>query len=256
MWQYRSVMFEVVMCISLYTTVLTLEFAPTVLERLKLNWALKLLRPFHFPLIIAGIVLSFLHQSSLGGFFLIMASKVPSLWYSPNMPYLFYTSAIAVGLAMVTFESIMSAKAFKREYEMDIIKGLAKGTSITLLVYFIFKIADLATRGVLPQLFDGSTASRFYVAEMIIGVIIPMMLLSLRNMRESIPIVTTSVSMVILGVLFNRFNTNFFTQVGKGVSYFPSWIEVAISVGIVAGGIFVYRLAALYLPVFHAETEH
>lgn len=256
MWQYRSVMFEVVMCISLYTTVLTLEFAPAVFERLKLGWALKLIKPFHYPLIIAGIVLSFLHQSSLGGFFLIMASKVPSLWYSPNMPYLFYLSAICVGLAMVTFESIMSAKAFKREYETDIIKGLAKGTTVALLVYLVARIADLATRGTLPLLFDGSTVSKYYLAELVIGFVLPMILLALRNVRESIPGVLTGVSLVIFGVLFNRFNTNFFTQVGNGASYFPSWMEIAISVGIVAGGIFVYRLAVLYLPVFHAEMEH
>ncbi|MEW5745749.1 MAG: NrfD/PsrC family molybdoenzyme membrane anchor subunit [Nitrospirota bacterium] len=253
--QVRSVMFEVVMCITLYTTVLTLEFAPSVFERLRLGWALRLLRPFHYPLIIAGIVLSFLHQSSLGGFFLIMPSKVPSLWYSANMPYLFYLSAICVGLAMVTFESIMSARAFKRPCETDIIQGLGKGTAIALAVYITARIADLAVRGALPRMFEGSASSMLYLAELLIGFVIPMVILFQKRIRETVSGTLFSVSLVIFGVLFNRFNTNFSAQLGNGVTYFPTWMEVAISIGIVAGGIFAYRLAALYLPVFHAETE-
>lgn len=254
--QIRSVMFEVVMCITLYTTVLTLEFAPTVFERLKLKGALKLLKPFHYPLIIAGIVLSFLHQSSLGGFFLIMPAKVSSLWYSPNMPYLFYLSAVCVGLAMVTFESIMSARAFKRPYETDIITGLGKGTAVALAVYVAARVADLAARGALPRMFEGGAASMLYLAELLIGFVVPMALLFQRKIRETISGALFSVSLVIFGVLFNRFNINFSAQLGNGVTYFPSWMEIAISVGIVAGGIFAYRLAALYLPVFHAGTEH
>lgn len=257
MWQPRSIMFEVVMCISLYTTVLALEFAPAVLERLRWNGLLKVLKFFTFPLVIAGIILSFLHQSSLGAFYLIAPAKTPAVWYSAVMPQMFYLSAIALGLSMVTFESIVSAWAFGREPERDILKGLGKGTAIALLVYLVAKTADLGVRGALPMVFDGSRAGNYFIAEMLIGVIIPMVLLSLKQVRESLGGLFFSVSLVIGGVVFNRFNVTFFTQINSGGSYSPTWQEIAITVGLVSLGIFLYRLAVKFLPILpEAEAEH
>ncbi len=223
MWQYRSIMFEVVWCIILYTPVLAFEFAPAVLERLKWTGLLKVLKFFTFPLVIAGIILSFLHQSSLGAFYLIAPAKLSRLWYSPIIPQLFYLSAIVLGLAMVTLESTVSAKAFKREPERDIVKGLGKGTAIALLVYLIVKIVDLAVRGALPLAFDGSTESKYFLAEIGLGVILPMVLLFIKQVRDSVAGVIFSVSIVIAGVVFNRFNVTFFSQTSSGASYFPAF---------------------------------
>jgi Ni/Fe-hydrogenase subunit HybB-like protein len=257
MWQYRSVMFEVVWCITLYTTVLALEFAPAVLERLRWTGLLKILKFFTFPLVIAGVILSFLHQSSLGAFYLITPAKLSKLWYSPIIPQLFYLSAIALGLAMVTFESTVSAKIFNREPERDIIKGLGKGTAIALLIYLVVKIADLAVRGALPLAFDGSSESKYFLAEIGLGVILPMILLFIKQVRESATGVLFSVSIVIAGVVFNRFNVTFFSQTSSGASYFPTWREFAVTIGLVSLGVFLYRLAVVLLPIFsEAETEH
>ncbi|HEX9020171.1 MAG TPA: NrfD/PsrC family molybdoenzyme membrane anchor subunit, partial [Nitrospirota bacterium] len=220
MWNYRSVMFEVVWCITLYSTVLALEFAPAFLERFQLTGLLKLLKFFTYPLVIAGIVLSFLHQSSLGGFFLIMPHKVPSLWYTPNLPYLFYISAIALGLAMVSFESIVSARTFRREQEMDIVRGLGRGVFVTLVVYLVFKAGDLAYRGAAPLLFSSGKASLFFILEMLIGVIIPIALYSMKSVRESVNGHLLASSCVIVGTVMNRFNVNFFAQAGPKAGYF------------------------------------
>jgi Ni/Fe-hydrogenase subunit HybB-like protein len=251
MWNYRSVMFEVVWCITLYTSVLALEFAPAFLERFKMTGLLKILKLFTYPLVIAGIVLSFLHQSSLGGFFLIMPHKVPALWYTPNLPYLFYTSAIALGLAMVSLESILSARAFKREAEMDILKGLGKGALITLCIYLAFKFGDLAYRGALPQIFSSGKASLFFIIEIAIGAVIPIALYSMKSVRESANGLLLASSCVIAGTIMNRFNVNFFAQVNGQASYFPSLWEILITVGLVSFMILLYRLAVTYLPVFH-----
>jgi len=257
MWQYRSVMFEVVWCITLYTTVLAFEFAPAILERLKWTGLLKVLKFFTFPLVIAGIILSFLHQSSLGAFYLIAPAKLSRLWYSPIIPQLFYLSAIALGLAMVTFESTVSGKAFKREPERDIVRGLGKGTAIALLVYLIVKILDLAVRGALPLAFDGSTESKYFLAEVGLGVVLPMVLLFIKQVRESVAGVIASASIVIAGVVFNRFNVTFFSQTSSGASYFPTWREFAITIGLISLGVFLYRLAVKFLPILpETETEH
>jgi Ni/Fe-hydrogenase subunit HybB-like protein len=255
MWNYRSVMFEVVMCITLYTSVLALEFAPAFLERFKLTGIHKILKRFTFPLVIAGIVLSFLHQSSLGGFFLIMPHKVPALWYTANLPYMFYISAIAVGLAMVSFETIVSAKSFRREQEMDIIKGLGRGVLITLCIYLAAKIGDLAYRGALPLVFTSGKASLMFNIEMLIGVIIPILLYSIKSVRESVNGLTVAASCVIVGTIMNRFNINFFAQAGPRTSYFPSLWEILVTIGLVSLMILLYRLAVTYLPVFHEPGE-
>jgi len=251
MWNTRSVMFEVVVCITLYSTVLALEFAPAFLERFKLVGLQKFLKLFTFPLVIAGITLSFLHQSSLGGFFLIMPHKVPTLWWTSNLPYMFFISAIALGLAMVSFESIVSARAFKREQEMDIIQGLGRGVLITLCLYFAFKVGDLAYRGALPQVFAGGKASLFFILEMLIGVIVPIGLYAVKSIRESVNGLFLAACCVIVGTILNRFNVNFFAQAGPNTNYFPSLVEILVTVGLVSLMVLLYRLAVTYLPVFH-----
>ncbi|HTF99825.1 MAG TPA: Ni/Fe-hydrogenase cytochrome b subunit [Nitrospirota bacterium] len=251
MWNYRSVMFEVVWCITLYLSVLALEFAPAFLERFQLHGLLKVLKFFTYPLVIAGIVLSFLHQSSLGGFFLIMPHKTPAMWYTPNMPYMFYLSAIAVGLAMVSFESIVSARSFKREPEMDIIEGLGRGAMITLIIYLAAKFGDLAYRGNLPAVFSSGKASLFFILEITIGVLLPIILYANKAVRQSANGMLLASSCVIVGTVMNRFNINFFSQAGPKAHYFPSITELLVTVGLVALMVLLYRLAVTYLPVFH-----
>jgi len=256
MWQGHSVMFEVVWCITLYTTVLALEFAPDLLDRIGMGGLAKVLRQkvILYPLVIAGITLSYLHQSSLGAFFLITPHKLHGLWYTPLLPQLFYLSAIAVGLAMVSFESIMSSRAFNRAYETDILKGLAKGTWITLVIYLVVRLVDLLAQGKVGLIFTGGTASLLFLLEMVGGVILPIFLLATRS-AENVSSILWAQVLVIAGVILNRFNVNFLTQSGHGGSYFPSAMEMAITVGIIALGLFLYRAAVAYLPIFSQAEE-
>jgi len=251
MWNYRSVMFEVVMCITFYTTVLLFEFAPAFLERVKWEGALKVMKKITYPLVIAGIVLSFLHQSSLGGFYLIAPAKLSHLWWTPNLPYMFFLSAIAAGLAMVTFEGIVSTRGLKREPETDIMIGLGRGTRIALLVYLVAKFADMTYRGNWPLLFEGTKASIFWGAEILIGAILPILLLSVKSIKESENGLLTTASLTLFGVVFNRFNMTFFAQAGSSAFYFPSIWEIFVTLGLLSGIVMLYRLAVMHLPVFH-----
>lgn len=251
-WQPHSVMFEVFWCITIYTTVLAFEFAPAFLERVKWETPLKIIHVLHYPLVIAGIVLSFLHQSSLGGFFLIMPSKLSHLWYTPNLPYLFYLSAIAAGLAMVSFEGIVSSRALKRNVdEMPILQGLGRGARITLIIYLVAKIADMTYQGNWPLLFAGTKASFFWSVEIIVGVIVPILLYSMKSVRESENGLLVTSGLVLFGVVLNRFDVNFFAQAGASTLYFPSVWEMLVTVGLISAIILAYRLAVMHLPVFH-----
>src|ERR1700749_2574683 len=122
----HSVMFEVAYCVMLYTSVLALEFSPIVLERFNLQKPLKVVKAVLIPLVILGVILSTLHQSSLGTLYLIMPTKLHPFWYTPLLPVFFFLSAIAVGLAMTIFESSMSSKHFGRELELPILQELGR----------------------------------------------------------------------------------------------------------------------------------
>ena len=124
MWNTHSALFEVAWCVMLYTAVLALEFSPMLLERLKLAKPARIIRGFSVPLVLIGVLLSTLHQSSLGTLFVIVPEKMFGLWYTPMLPILFFMSAIAAGLAMVIVESYLSARAFDRRLEQDLLQDL------------------------------------------------------------------------------------------------------------------------------------
>ncbi len=95
MWNPHSVMFEITWCVICYTTVLSLEFAPVVLEKFKITAPNKILRTISTPLMIFGVLFSTLHQSSFGSLYLIVPGRLHELWYSPLLPILFFISCIA-----------------------------------------------------------------------------------------------------------------------------------------------------------------
>jgi len=119
MWQGNSVLFEVGICVMIYLSVLYIEFVPVVAERLRERRGLagalsrlaeRTLGRFLIVFILAGVVLSCLHQSSLGTLMLIAPSKMHPLWFTPVMPALFLMSAIAVGFPMIIFEGIIGCQ--------------------------------------------------------------------------------------------------------------------------------------------------
>ena len=143
----HSVLWEVAMCVLCYTTVLALEFLPAVFERLRWRRAWQITHKITLPLVIIGILLSTMHQSSLGSMWLITPGKLDPLWYTPLLPIFFWISAVSVGLSMVVVESNLSSRGLKRGLEQDLLASLAKATSILLAVYVIAKLLDLVWRG-------------------------------------------------------------------------------------------------------------
>ena len=109
MWNTSSVLFEVAWCVMLYTSVLAVDVLAMALEALKMERAVRFFRSIYIFLVVAGIVLSTLHQSSLGALFLIVPEKRSELWASPALGPLFYASAIVAGLSVVTLENILGA---------------------------------------------------------------------------------------------------------------------------------------------------
>ena len=251
MWNPHSVMFEVAWCVMLYLTVLALEFSPVVLERFRLKGPLRILKALTIPLVIAGVLLSTLHQSSLGSLYLIVPGKLHPYWYSPLLPVFFFVSAIGVGLAMVIFESNLSARAFGREIEMPLLSDLGKAMVVVLGFYGIIRLQDLAGRGALRCLREPSTETLLFVLEMVIGLFVPLTLLVFRRVRESREWLFASAVLVITGFLLNRLNVSITgMEASTHAQYFPKWTEVSVTLSLVGAGFLIFALAVRYLGVF------
>lgn len=256
MWNPRSVMFEVAWCVMLYTLVLSLEFGQVVLERLGLRRLLHLTQMALPPLVIAGVLLSTLHQSSLGSLFLIVPGKLHPIWYTPLLPLLFFVSAAAVGPAIVTLEASVAARAFRHTVDLPILQGLARGTMGALAVYLFLRVGDLAARGAWALVLGPSLEGLMARVEIGLGVVLPLALLALPAVRARAAGITAASALVVGGVVVNRLNVAVTGMLGAaGVRYVPSWMEVELTLAILAAGILAYLWIGEHLPVFERHTD-
>ena len=274
MWNGSSALFEVGMCVMIYMSVLYIEFLPIVCERFigrvnlpgileRFNRALETvlrfldrsLERFMFIFIIAGVVLSTLHQSSLGTLMVISASKMHPLWYSPVSPLLFLLSAISVGFPMVIVESMLASRSFKMPPEMPVLSDLARLIPPLLGIYLGFKIGDMVIRESFVYLTELNTVSVMFALEVVGGVVIPLRMLLSPTVRKSPPLLFTAALLVVLGVLLSRINT-FITAYNPPYSthpYFPSFGELSVTLGFVALLMLAYRFMVLNFPVISTE---
>lgn len=251
LWNPSSVMFEVAWCVMLYSTVLLLEFSGMVFERLGWKRALKAQHLVTVPLVIAGCLLSTLHQSSLGTLYLIVPHKLHALWYTPALPFLFWVSAVCLGLAMLIVESHLSAKAFGRALEMPLLSEVGRILVATLGIYGVLRLWDLGTRGVLAQTVDLSYESCLFLLEFVGGLLLPLALLAIPAVRRNSRWLYASALLVCLGFVTHRLNVSITGFEGaQGGRYVPSVSEAWITLFLVAVGFGAFRLAVRHLPVY------
>ncbi|MBK8481571.1 MAG: Ni/Fe-hydrogenase cytochrome b subunit [Proteobacteria bacterium] len=253
MWNPRSVMFEVAWCVMLYTTVLALEFSPLVLERLGLQAPLRLVRAIYVPLVVIGVLLSMLHQSSLGTLYVIVPDKLYGLWYTPWLPVFFFLTAIAAGLAMTIVESYLSQRAFGRELEHDLLDGLARVTVVVLGVYLMWKAQDLTHRGQLALALQLTPEAVMFWGEIGLGVLLPIALLTWPRVRSNRTALFFAALLVVLGFVANRLNVAVTGMArSSGTHYVPSVLELGVTFSLVAAGFAAFAWAARYLDLFPA----
>jgi len=258
--QHHSVLFEVAMCVILYLAVLTLEFAPVILEHPLLSnpWFAKILRALKritVPLVVAGIVLSTLHQSSLGSLFLITPYRLHPLWYSPIIYLLFFLSAVGLGLMTVILESLLAAYFLHHRLPTKLLGGLGFAGATVIWTYSILRLGDLAVRGVLTSPLDAPQHTLLFVLELSISAIIPATLLLSKKLRSSVTGLAICASLVVLGMIWYRLNVCFIAFARpEGMSYSPSWMEIAVSLGIVAGGTLIFLFFVERFKVYEYES--
>ncbi len=247
--QVHSAMLEVAMCVMFYFTVLFFEFLPNIFQRLKWRIATRWLHMFTIPLVTAGIVLSCLHQSSLGSLLLLNKEQLSRLWYTPSLPFNFFLQAVSIGLAMVIFESHMSSRVFGHPVENKILTSIAKGLRNILLVYLAWRVIDFTYHDNWQVLSHSRFETFWFGVEWAVGIVLPMLLLS-SNLRK-IPLARFWIATcVIFGVVLGRINasltgmSSYFNQV-----YIPSWQEVTISAAIISAGLLIFQAIVRNLPI-------
>jgi Ni/Fe-hydrogenase subunit HybB-like protein len=255
MWNPHSVMFEVAWCVTLYTTVLFLEFIPVVFEKFGWRKPMAWIHRISVPLMIVGVLLSTLHQSSLGSLFLIVPEKMYPFWYTPILPALFWVSAIAVGLAMTIFESWHSSRAFGRALELPLLAAMARILAVLMSVYLWIRFLDMSHRHVFGLLMVNRMETWLFGLEIVL-MAIPTVLLFQAGLRRRPGALYGCAVMVVFGFITNRLNVSITSlEAASGVHYIPKWSEVAVTLSIVAAGFATFRVIAQYFPVFEAHSH-
>jgi Ni/Fe-hydrogenase subunit HybB-like protein len=247
----HSVLFEVAICVMCYTVVLALEFSPALFERLRWKRAWRITHAMTLPLVIVGILLSTMHQSSLGSLWVIAPGKLYDLWYTPWLPVLFWISAITVGLGMVVVESNLSSRGLKRGLEQNLLARLSRANSYLLTFYILCKLLDIVVRGKAHLLFVPNVQGILFWCELGLGAILPAILMASPRIRANRNALFATGGLVVAGGILNRLNVS---VVGMwaytGPIYFPSWMEVVLTLALVSLGVVAFAVTVRYLPVF------
>lgn len=252
----HSVLWEVAICVLTYTTVLALEFLPALFERLRWRRAWQLFHKITLPLVILGILLSTMHQSSLGSLWLIAPGKLNPLWYTPWLPVFFWISAIGVGLGMVTVESNLSSRGFKRGLEQNLLASLAKFNAYWLGFYAIAKLADVVWRGQAALLTQPTLQTVLFWVEVGLGAIVPAILMTQPKIRENKNALFAIGTAVVAGGILNRLNVSVFGLWSyTGPIYIPSLMEISVTVALFTFGAALFVALSKVLPVFPKEHE-
>jgi Ni/Fe-hydrogenase subunit HybB-like protein len=254
-WGTTSVMFEVGWCVALYTVVLAVEFLPAFFEWVGWAFPLRLLHRMEIGAIVLGIVLSTLHQSSLGSLFLMAPGKLHPLWYSPYLPLFFFVSSIAAGLAMVIFESGISHRIFHDRTDPDrpvnldrIVLGLARGAAVVLFAYVFLRLQGLADGGTWRLLGTGWGA--LWLVEVGGFALVPSLMFAYASRNGRVHVARIAAIAAVLGVVLNRLDVSIVAFNWKHpFTYVPSWMELVGSVTIVTMGVVTFRWIVNRMPV-------
>lgn len=251
---FISMLTEITFCITLYSFVLLAEFLPTLLGHKKLATIqpatkfrrnLILLMP---TIALAGIILSLLHQGSLGGVYGVMFARPfawrPGLYIWPWTFILFITSAMAAGPIFTLLVANIIEKLTSRSLiSLTVKNSISRFCAIFLGLNLILRFADIMLwrYWLLPQT-GFSYASMFHNPdfgqwlmwmELLPGCAVPLFILASKRLREKQSLFTLAAILACTGLVTNRYIVNLQTMAvptlpfEKFGAYAPNWIEWA-----------------------------
>lgn len=254
MWNGRSVLFDVCVCIMTYFTVLTFEFAPAFIEKLPWKPMRDTILHHHHRIltgvVLAGVLLSSMHQSFLGGLYLIAEGKVHPLWYSSYMHTLFYMSAIPAGLALTVMAVYLSMRSLSVRVDFSILADCGRMVQLLLIIYAFLRLLDLMANHALHYAFQLTPEAGYFWLEVGLFLAVPIVLLSRDSVRNNPERLYWASVVVVAGFIVNRLNVSINAlQAAMGTHYVPKWTELASSVLVIAVGVMAFRYAVIYLDI-------
>jgi Ni/Fe-hydrogenase subunit HybB-like protein len=254
-WAPSAALFEVGWCAFLYLSVLAFEFAMVPLEQMGWGRVLGIMRVIYIPLMLLGVTLSHLHQSSLGTLLTLIPHKINALWWSEQLPLIFLFSAMMAGPALVILEYLAAARWLGFEPRMGMLDGLARIEAWLVGLFLAFQMGDLFARGATDAMLSGTWFALSFWIEIGLGLLLPLVLLMLPEVRQSRGGLATACSLIVAGVLLHRLNVAVIgLRVRHWETYIPSFGEIGITLGIGAGAVFVFGVLARILPI-HEELQ-
>src|SRR5262249_39823065 len=249
-WAPTAALYEVGWCAFLYLNVLAFEFAQVPLEELGWGRALRVTRVIYIPMMLLGVTLSDLHQSSLGTLLTLIPHKINVLWWSDVLPLLFLFSAIMAGPAMAILEHLAAARWLGFEPRMDMLDGLARIEAWLVALFLAFQLGDLVYRGHVDAALSPTWFAVSFWAEVGLGVLGPPVLLTMHDVRRSRGGLATACALIVAGVLLHRLNVAVIgLRVRHWETYIPSLGEVGITLGLTAGAVFAFGVLVRILPI-------
>ena len=254
-WNPHSVLFDVSMCVMCYTSVLALEFSPALVEKIPWKAAREFYLHWHhklsIALVLAGTLLSSMHQSYLGGIFLIAKSHIYPLWYSPYLTTMFYLSAIPTGIATLIMVTYLSVRSLNVKIEFSVLEELSRVMGLMLGVYGVFRALDLFRNHAISYLFVNRKETAYFWVEVACLVFIPLALLVQKKIRNNPVGLFWTCAVVACGFMSNRLNVSITAMDAMtGANYTPKWSEIAITLAVLTGAALVFRLAVIHLDIF------
>ncbi len=277
-WNIHSVLWEITMCVVLYSTVLVLELVPIVIESTPLK-RYRLLRSLShglhnlMPLVaVAGMGLSLLHQSSLGATYGILTAR--PIWYSPSAPVLFILSAVAAGPALTLFLTLLTGNVLRKKMVPDdVITGVARLIGFASLAYLYLKLWSWLASNYYSRLPERSQGLElltlntpygftFWWGEVFFGAIVPAVIMLWGRLRRNRGLLMIGAGLVITGLVINRWNVTLSGFVipfdwSPGVGnvfpineYQPALIEWGVALGIVCYGWLAFTLGIRFLNLY------
>ena len=259
----NSVLFLVAWHFLLYTLAELVEFSPAIAEWLGWKKIRKILASLTLGAVIFGITLSTLHQSGLGALVMMAKWKFHPLWYTEFIPVLFFISSIFAGLSMVIFEGTISHRVFSQQIDEehhrtydDILVGLGKICAVAMVGYFFLKVL-VFIHGKHWSLIN-TPMGYWYLLELIGLVLIPCLIFVQGVKDRNLLSIRVAAILTMAGIIINRLNYVFIAYkwyIPMSERYFPTWIEIVITLAIVFAEIWVFRWIVNRMPVLKESPE-
>jgi Ni/Fe-hydrogenase subunit HybB-like protein len=258
-WNTSSALFEVALCVMTYVAVLWIEVSPSFLESWRKGPAgLKKTLGDNFlpvvekalPFVIAlGLLLPTMHQSSLGTLMLLSGKKLHGLWSTPLLPLLFLISCLAMGYAVVVFESTLSSVALRRPREGTMLAGLGKAVVPFLWAWAGIRLVDVVLRGKLSFFAKPDGYVLLFLVEMALVVAPAFMLATPERRADAGNLFRAAILMILAGTLYRIDTFIVAFRPGAHYAYFPSLAEIFATTGLVAIEILVYVTFVKRFPI-------